>query len=230
MAVPKPILLGVIPILIVLAGCRSSMPERMGDQSTRALPLPADNEWLPLLTGELLDGWEVIQFGGEGEVEGRDGTVVLNRGEPFTGIRRTNSIPTQNYELELEAVRLQGNDFFCGLTVPVGESHCTLILGGWGGGVVGISSLDGMDASENQTGSYRRFEDKRWYRIRLRITEHRIQAWLDDECVVDVSTVDHQVGLRSGMIEMTRPLGICSWETTAGIRNVRVRTLEAGGL
>ena len=37
-----------------------------------------------------------------------------------------------DYELRLEAKRVEGGDFFCGLTFPVGKEYCTLILGGWG--------------------------------------------------------------------------------------------------
>ncbi|MEZ6113002.1 MAG: hypothetical protein R3C99_18620 [Pirellulaceae bacterium] len=60
-------------------------------------------------------------------------------------------MPKTNYELSLEAKRLDGTDFFCGLTFPVGDTHCSFIVGGWAGGVVGLSSIDGLDASENQT-------------------------------------------------------------------------------
>ena len=208
---------------VLLIGCESTMVPPLQPASSE---MPVGAEWRTLLVGTSLEGWEVIRFGGEGEVEVRDGMTVLNLGQPFTGIRWTNGFPKVNYEIELEACRLLGGDFFCGLTVPVGESHCTLIIGGWGGGVMGISSLDGLDASENETTSYRAFENNHWYRIRLRVGEGRIEAWLDDEQIVDVPTLDRRVGLRRGMIEMSRPLGICSWHTTAGIRDVKVRGVE----
>ena len=56
-----------------------------------------------------------------------------------------------DYEVTLEAMRVDGNDFFCGMTFPAGKDPCTLIVGGWGGTVVGLSSINGMDASENET-------------------------------------------------------------------------------
>ena len=50
------------------------------------------------------------------------------------------------------------------------HSHATLILGGWGGSLIGISSIDDFDASENETGDDAYiFEDNQWYDInRLR--------------------------------------------------------------
>lgn len=49
---------------------------------------------------------------------------------------------------------MSSSEFFCGLTVPVrtGTECVSLIVGGWGGSLVGISSIDGLDASETSTG------------------------------------------------------------------------------
>jgi hypothetical protein len=107
-----------------------------------------------------------------------------------------------NYEVALDAMRLMGSDFFCGLTVPVGDTFCSLIVGGWGGSLVGISSLDGMDASENETSKFVNFESGRWYRIRLRVTEKKIEGWLDGEKLVDVLRADHRISVRPGDIEL----------------------------
>jgi len=208
--------------IIVLASLATfaCFAQEPGSTQTAGNPL-----WQPLLNDTDLTGWQSISFGGEGEVELRDGVLMLPRGQPFTGVRFTNECPAIDYEISLEARRVSGSDFFCGLTVPVGTNHCSLIVGGWGGGLVGISSLDGMDASENETMSIRAFEQGRWYRIRLRIVEGRIGAWIDDEQVVDVHTAGRVLGLRRGAIEDCRPLGICSYVTDAEIRSLQWRRL-----
>jgi hypothetical protein len=185
--------------------------------------------WTKLLNAVDLTGWMPVSFGGEGEVSCRNGVVTLPRGQPFTGLRFTNPVPTLNYEIRLEARRVGGSDFFCGLTVPVDASHCSLIVGGWGGGLVGISNLDGMDASENETMSIRAFQPGRWYDIRLRITETRIEAWIDEERVVNVPTTGRTIGLRSGAIDSCRPLGVCSYDTDAELRNIQLRRLDPPG-
>jgi hypothetical protein len=114
-------------------------------------PAPFEGEgWRAMFDGATLAGWRETAFAGHGEVHYQSGVAVLSMGSPFTGINWTNEFPKVNYEVALDAMRVMGSDFFCGLTVPVGTNFCSLIVGGWGGSLVGISSLDGMDASENE--------------------------------------------------------------------------------
>ena len=153
--------------------------------------------------------------------------MVLNTGDPFTGINWTNDFPRLNYELALDALRVSGGDFFCGLTVPVGDSFCSLIVGGWGGSLVGISSLDGMDASENETTKFINFQQRRWYRIRLRVTEGRIEAWIDREKLVDVVPTGKRISLRPGDIELSKPFGLACWQTTAALREIKMRRVSS---
>jgi hypothetical protein len=176
-----------------------------------------------------LSGWKGVDFAGGGEVKVEEGAIRLGSGIMLTGVRQTNAVPKVDYEVELEAKKLEGYDFFCGLTFPVEESHCTLIVGGWGGGLVGLSSIDNYDASENETTTFMRFERDRWYRIRVRVTAPKIEAWIDDDKVVDLSIVGRKVGLRSGEIESMVPLGVATWQTSAALRNIRLRTVSGSG-
>lgn len=179
--------------------------------------------WTKMFDENSLAGWRITDFAGHGEVEIQSGMTVLGMGDPFTGINYTNSFPKLNYEISLEAIRLTGSDFFCGLTFPIGEDFCSLIVGGWGGSLLGISSLDGQDASENETTRYISFDDRRWYRIRLRVTKDRIETWLDDKKVVDANTEGKRISVRAGDIELSKPLGIASWQTAAAFRNLQYR-------
>jgi hypothetical protein len=182
--------------------------------------------WEPLSDGQTLAGWRETKFSGRGEVEARDGLLLLKMGDPFTGINFTNDFPTMNYEIALDAMRVNGSDFFCGLTVPVGDSFCSLIVGGWGGALVGISSLDGMDASENETTKYITFKQAQWYRIRLRVTQGRIEAWLDQEKLIDVVTTGKRISLRPGEIEESKPIGIACWQSSSALRQLKLRRVE----
>jgi hypothetical protein len=179
-----------------------------------------------MFDGRTLTGWKETLFAGRGEIECRSGLMVFNMGDPFTGLNWTNEVPQINYEVALDAMRVTGSDFFCGLTVPDGDSFCSLIVGGWGGSLVGISSLDGMDASENETMKFVSFESGRWYRIRLRITEGRIEGWLDDKKLIDANTTGKKISLRPGDIEMSKPFGLASWQTTAAYRAIKIRKVS----
>ncbi len=176
-----------------------------------------------MFDGKALTGWKSTDFAGHGEVSIEEGAIRLGMGDPLTGLNWTNAFPKASYEIRLEAMKLDGSDFFCALTFPVADSHCTLIVGGWGGGVVGLSSIDGMDASENETTQYMDFPKKRWFKIRLRVTPEKIQAWVDEKQIINQTITDRRISLRAGEIDLSRPLGIASYQTTALIKNIEWR-------
>lgn len=186
-----------------------------------------DPNLLALFDGKTLGKWEPIEFGGEGEVQVNEhGAIEVDFGAIMTGVRWTGKLPrTLNYEISLDAMLLDGNDFFCGLTFPVKDSHASFIMGGWGGGVVGISSVDDLDASENETMNIEGFEKDVWYKVRIRVTDEKIEAWIDDKQMVDLELRDRKISLRAGDIEMCVPLGICSYVTRAQYRNIQWRNL-----
>lgn len=173
-----------------------------------------------------LDGWEVTDFGGHGEVEvAGDSVVILHAGNPMTGITWTKDFPLIDYEVSLDAKRVAGGDFFSTITFPVRDSHISLVIGGWGGGIVGLSSINGFDASENATSSYRQFERDRWYAIRLRVTGDSIRAWIDDEPVVDFEIGQNELSIRVE-VSANRPFGLSTYATTGVLRNLKLRRLK----
>jgi hypothetical protein len=179
-----------------------------------------------LFDGKSLQGWKKSDFAGTGEVEVKDGQIILDTGNDMTGITWTNELPLINYEVTLEAMRVDGSDFFCGLTFPVNKDPCSLIIGGWGGGVVGLSSIDGSDASENETTTFTSFKNGQWYRIKLRVTEPKIEAWIDDKKVVDVKITGRRLSIRIE-VEASKPFGFATWRTTGALRNIKLRQLDA---
>ena len=181
----------------------------------------------PLFDGKSLEDWETIEFGGQGDCEIKDGRIELQAGDPFTGISSTrDDLPKTNYEISLEARKTDGIDFFCGLTFPVEESHCTLIVGGWGGSTVGLSCIDDQDASRNDTCSYLKFEKNQWYKIRVRVQPETIQVWIDGEKVVDKNIKGKKISLR-GDTTLCKPIGLCSFMTVAEYKNIKLRKFSS---
>ena len=184
-------------------------------------------DWTPLFDGKTLTNWDVTDFGGHGEVSVASGQINIGMGAELSGITWTNgTLPKTDYEISLQTMKVDGGDFFCGLTFPVADSSCSLIIGGWGGGVVGLSSLDDNDASENETTRSLAFKTGQWYEVRLRVTPAKIEAWLDKEKIIDVSIVGRKVSLRPGSIYLSEPLGIATYETSAAIRDFKLRPIE----
>lgn len=179
------------------------------------------------LNGKNLEGWQMTDVGGRGEITVQNGEIKIGMGAELSGINWTNAavLPKTNYEIELDALKVDGYDFFCGLTFPVSNSFCSFIVGGWGGGIVGISSINGADASENDTTQNFYFEKNRWFHIRVRVTPEKLMAWIDKDNVVDLELVGRRISMRGGEIETFIPLGIATWQTTAKIKNIRMKTL-----
>lgn len=168
--------------------------------------------------------WTVADFAGGTDVHVLNDVLIIECGNEMTGVRWTGEAPVKDYEITLDAMRLSGGDFFCGLTAPWQDTVFSLIVGGWGGTCVGISSLDWLDAYHNETGKFRTFQSHRWYPVKLRVTGERIQAWVDREQLVDVEVTDRDLDIRWEM-EPTKPLGIATWRTTGAIRNFKVAPL-----
>ena len=186
----------------------------------------AEEKWQSLFDGKTLGSWKSTEFGGEGRVTVSNGQINLEAGATLTGITWSGGeLPKTNYEISLEAKKMSGNDFFCGFTFPVGKSSCSLILGGWGGGIVGLSSINGMDASENETTQVMDFPTNRWYRVRVRVTKTKIEAWLDDQSIIDVVTTGKRISIRPE-VDLSQPLGVATWMTGAAIREIKLRRLD----
>ncbi|WP_395751513.1 DUF1080 domain-containing protein [Prosthecobacter sp.] len=188
------------------------------------------SEWR-LLSDEFLPAWKAAHIPDEGKVTIEEGEIKLETGRPMTGARlelskwKEAEMPATRYSIEYEAMRVEGNDFFGTVTFPVNESHVSLVVGGWGGTLVGISSIDEMDASENNTRGNARFENNRWHLVRIEVRDDDLRAWINGRLFVNTSTKGHKLGLRDGEIEKCTPFGFTSYDSRARIRNVVLRRL-----
>lgn len=206
-----------IGITAAAATCGSCRRQNAAD--TKA-PTPPEPAWLPLL-----DSWEPVMGGQLTTPE--PGTLRLQWGESLSAAKWTGVPVIPPFEIELEARRIDGTDFFCAVTFPArntGES-ATWIVGGWGGSLVGISAIDGKDASENETTLHRPFEKERWYQLRLRREDERIDAWIDGQQVTAIDTAGRKLSLRPGPIDCCIPFGLATWQTTGEFRKLRWRKL-----
>ena len=188
---------------------------------------PWSTNWTALFDGKTLTNWAVTDFAGHGAVAVESGQIKIAMGDDLSGITWTNGpLPKTDYEISLDAVKTAGGDFFCGLTFPVADSSCSLIVGGWGGGIVGLSSLDDQDASENETTRSMYLATGHWYHVVVRVSPKKIEAWLDKDKVVDANIVGRKVSVRAGPIYLSEPLGVATYSTAAELKDFKLRLLE----
>jgi hypothetical protein len=207
--------------LILLPSCSGRKPSPIKEPETA----DSISDTSMLFDGKTLEGWEITNFGPQGPVSVSGGEIILGMGDGCTGITWKRAFPRADYEVTLDAKRVAGNDFFCGLTFPVGKNPCTLIVGGWGGATVGLSSIDGKDAAENETTTIRNFDRNRWYHIRLVVTGEYIKSWIDSVKVIDFKIGNKKLSVRPE-VELSRPFGITSWNTTAALRHIRLERIK----
>jgi len=216
-----------LSVLCLGAACCSGLIDARGFAAEPAVAEKAKpTAWRALFDEKTLKNWTITEFGGEGEVTVEDGVIVMQQGAELTGVHWSGTpLPKVNYEIELEAQRIDGSDFFCGIVFPAKEEYCSFVVGGWGGGVVGLSSVDGLYATENETATFQSFEAKKWYRIRLRVGESFVQAWIDDKPVIDLDLTNRKLSVHPA-VALSKPLGISCFSTVSGVRKIRFRELE----
>jgi Domain of Unknown Function (DUF1080) len=208
----------VFLLLAFLAACRPSVTDVK----------PA--RWA-LLEGELAAAWQQAGIPEEGKIVVKEGELEIASGAPMTGAKFANwdqaKMPGTNYSIQFEAMRLEGRDIFGMCTFPVSshEAHATFVIGGWGGTVTGISSLNFLDASENATRAEQAFQNGVWYVVRIEVRPEDLRVWINDRPVVNASIKGKKVSLRAGDIDHCLPFGFATWGTKAKVRRVIIESL-----
>jgi len=223
-------LLAVRPAVDRAAAAEPAKAPEAKPPAEKAAKKPAKKKdpfaWQRMFDGKTLKNWKVPVFGGDGEVKVEDGAIVLGMGDPMTGIAWAgDKLPTDNYELALEAKRTRGIDFFATTTFPIGKSFASFVTGGWAGTVVGISCVDFYDAADNITTNFKSFDENTWYKIRIRVSEPKLECWIDDEKLVDLERKGHKFDTRIE-VDLCKPLGVSSYMTEGVVRKIRIRRLK----
>lgn len=193
---------------------------------------PSQREAISLTRIELESQWQASGIPEQGPTEVNEGVLRIGEGSPMSGIRfvgdwESMKLPWIDYALTFEAQRTEGQDFFATCTFPVGSpDRCvSLVVGGWGGGLVGISSIDQLDASENNTRGEMAFKNGTWYQFRIEVREDDLQVWINGAPMVNVSIKGRKLTLRSGDIDTCVPLGFATWRSVGEIRSVAIQRL-----
>jgi len=198
----------------------------------RAVVPVAENRRWELLSAANEGRWQQAGIPDEGAISVEKGELTVRTGLPMSGCKFAawdeQGLPGTNYAITYEAMRVEGDDIFGMCTFPVAShaAHATFVIGGWGGTLTGISSIDFKDASENSTRAEQRFENGTWHRVRIEVRPDDLRAWVNDRLVVNVSIKGRSVTLRPGFIDHCLPFGFATWNTVGRVRAVVVETLK----
>ncbi len=210
---------GVVLGCVVMLGC-----------GPKGRELAKETRW-DLFDTTFRSKWQDAKIPSSGELRKETDGFSLLAGRPMTGMVlpawEAEGLPLKDYAINYEAKRVIGNDFFGSVTFPVeAPDRCvTFVLGGWGGSQVGISCIDGYDASENTTGSSQKFDNNRWYTIRIEVRSASLQVWLDGRPIINTNIAGRQLSLRSGDIDRCMPFGFATYGTEGRLRNLKIEPL-----
>ncbi|NQT51463.1 SUMF1/EgtB/PvdO family nonheme iron enzyme, partial [bacterium] len=193
-----------------------------------ALPPPDAEGWVSLFDGKTLDGWRRVkggEFARPGTIRVDDAQVILAQGQSRTGIAWEGDVPEIDYEFECEAKRLEGARSFCTIVFPIAKAGASLVVGEWEGEVVAIGHVNGQSARDNETTTRVKFQNGRWYRIRLSVTRSRIGVWIDGERLIDLPTAGRIFSVAPQQ-QPAAPFALSTFKAAAALRNIRLRRLQ----
>ncbi|HUT35124.1 MAG TPA: protein kinase [Planctomycetota bacterium] len=187
-----------------------------------AAEAPEAGVWQSLFDGKTLEGWRKYEAAGQntGTLDAKNGQIVLGAGNPHAGLIWTQDFPKCDYELELKVSDLGGYQTPCQLTFPIQDSFCTLFYRC--GTAASLSKVGGKDhgVPGGKPGA-----EKRWYALRLRVTQAKIGVWVDGKQVLDVAIPEGATITCDKADWGIKRLNIRTWKTTAAYRDLRVRRL-----
>ena len=171
------------------------VPAVRGEDPPKAKPPEVKDGWTILFDGKTLGHWKSTEFVNGGAVDVKDGAIANRRGQPMTGVvYKGPKLPTIDYEILLGS-QADGRPrlFLCTDVSRQGDRLAASSSPGGAETSPGLSSLNGSDASENPTTTSVKIENDRWYKMRVRTTAKKIEAWVDDEKVVEIDPSEYSI-------------------------------------
>jgi len=224
---------GTVSIVPVQGGVSATVEPGPKTAASAPSNIPEDawTQWRDLFDGGTLNGWRRMTrgaFAHGGSVNIQDGRMELTNSQNCVGIIATGRVPTTDYEIQYSAMRVSRSGDLGSLYFPIGDTTCRLIVGGWSSfDIVGLQDLDGKVAKSNETRQQRTFESNRWYNVKLCVTDERVQAWIDQDQLIDLTRRGHRFTVEPSD-EASKPgsLGLYTYKGAAAIRSIRIRELK----
>jgi hypothetical protein len=186
-------------------------------------------KWVNLFDERYRSQWEIIDVakgrGHGGKSSVKDGRALLSGLKNRITGRWVGKFPTMDYEVVFEVARTAGLRFPY-VVFAVGDSHGVWFMAGRDGTYAGLSTVDGKGYDQKGNPTYRRvrYAAKRWYKARLRVAGGKVEAWVDDEQVIDLPDAERRVQKDAFGVTL-KPFTISVHEAVNVIRNLRLHSL-----
>lgn len=187
-------------------------------------------QWRSIFDGERLGRWIPITridatdladpVPGEVEIDGRQ--LVLNPGDPLTGVSWFGPMPTDEFEVTVET-KIDDAEMLS-VAFPVGTERAAIQLDA-GNRKAGLYHVDGTDPRDNPMAAIFDGAVAGWHQLRIRVTAQHVQAWLNGQPIANQDRLESTFGAPDGYHPM-HPLSMVASNGSASLRNIRIRTLE----
>lgn len=187
-------------------------------------------QWRSIFDGEQLGRWIPITridatdladpVPGEVEIDGRQ--IVLNTGDPLTGVSWFGPMPTKDFEITVEA-KIDDAELIS-VAFPVGTERAAIQLDA-DNRKAGLYHIDGTGLHDDPMAAIFDGSVAGWHQLRIRVTEQRVQTWLNGQSIADQERTGSSFGAPEGFSPM-HPLSMVASNGSASLRNIRIRTLE----
>ena len=178
-----------------------------------------------LFDGKSLEGWKQTPFTGQGEVRVEEGTLVLGPGKPMTGITWTGSFPRSSYEVRFEAMGRRATisspalRFRSGTRLPPGYGR----LGRRHRGHLQHRRMGRIRQRDQILLQFR----KRPMVCASPAGDRRpIQAWIDEQPIVNVDIAGRNIGLRMARSSCRRRSASRPTRRPERLRKIEYRALD----
>ncbi len=229
-----------------------------GTKEPQKLPeLLKSGQWVALFNGKTLDGWKVAENtpgdGPAGEARAAEGQIELHCSpqQHWTSLVWQGEMPTADYDLYYD-VKCTDTDWGTApVDFPVGQSQLRADANYYRKFSVRGKSFVKGDRNEWFGVGGIPFVLGIWHHVQFRVTEKRVQAWLDGRKVADISLAEglHSVPLPQAWLDgrkvadmdvnparLTRgsldgeywPLHLGACDSKSLYRNVYLRRISAG--
>ena len=182
-------------------------------------PPPPPTEWttgkpIALLDGNSTRGWAASEAH-RCKASVKDATLHMEAGTTWGVVTSTRTLPKANYELAFEAMRVEGTGDMATVVFAVGPCRCAFRVGADDSKVAWLSNVDG---SASRVAGAPGLDNGQWHKVRLRVTDAKVEAWVGDHQVVDQPRIGHSFELAG--VEGVAPLSLCSKAMKVAWRNI----------